>query len=257
MSLVQLFKRECLGLSVEENRVTVINSDGNILLNNDLEEICIGGHPFEQEEMMKVLVKRVYSMRKRSVFKPHLVLVIPYESEKNQQIYERISNGPWQSVYLLQNYYCAASGCEDIDVRKSVKQVFIYGINNKTYLGIIFAGGIEKVKIIEKPSSETSKDDIKDCLKELFREMDFHKSNIYTIPDLSKDVIKELEQNWYKGYNSKIHCHVPKHLEEIIGSSILGYKVMYSKNSTPIIDGMCRIVNIIQKGELKTEEVQD
>lgn len=171
-----LFRRKYVGVDLFNGKLKAFEQYDNIYIDKPIEEIfpsMLNNSYWYDSNSMKQIFTFVINNTKKSLFRPILYIAIPFEISKLEDemlICKAALKSKWGEVQIISNILCSAVG-SGIEVNEVKRKLYIYSLNNLTYIGLVFAGGIFNVNILKKGYNELTESDIVNNVETLLNQV--------------------------------------------------------------------------------------
>lgn len=246
-NIINFMRKRYIGVDLLNGKVRAFEKKENTFIDEYIGQIFPNiFNPINNESYwydinaIEQLLNYVLSNAKKSLFRPGLVIAIPFEISdiKNKvSIVEEASKFKWSNIYILSNFMCAAIG-SGIQIEECRRKIFIYSLNDLTYFGLVFAGNIFNVKILKRGYNELTQGDIINNIGNLTDDASKELPEQFTNIKLSKKDLEEVTIGWKLEIERTIYLSIPTNLKNVFGLNIGKYQLVYLEYENCIIEGL-------------------
>lgn len=251
-NIIEFMRKKYVGVDLFNGNVKAFEKKDNTYINKSIEEIYpnvlnikTNGNYWCDFDAMKQLLTYVLNNTKKSLFSPTLLIAIPFEIfelNNKELIFDAALQSKWSNIYIIDNFICSAIG-SGVDVNEAKRKIFVYCLNNLTYVGLIFAGGVFNVNILEKGYNELTEIDIKSYIEKLLNEVSIQLPKKILNPKLPQKVLEEVVRGWALEIERKIYLSIPLDFKNRLGLNIGIYELVYLEHENSILEGLKKIIS--------------
>ncbi|PAB60434.1 acetate and sugar kinases/Hsc70/actin family protein [Anaeromicrobium sediminis] len=255
-SIIESIRRKKVGIDLFDQPLKAVELKKGIYINETMENFYNKMPPeFKSQkqkdifsslkywgdfEILRQIFKYAYKNLGTNILGSSMIVSLPYDLKEDKlgevwmrMIIDVAMEQKWREVYIADNYFCAALGVgipandvgEDGLTRKNI---FIYATSWCTYAGIVFAGSLFHMKIINKNYNEITIDEIKSKIEEIKGELSHRLPEHFKNVHVDENELEKLRLGWKLQMGRKIHLAVPRKKRYEFGSSMEDYQFVYA-----------------------------
>lgn len=253
-NIIEFTRRKYVGVDLFNGNLKAFEKN-NIYIDKPIEEIYtnvlnINNKSYWHEfNTIKQLLTYASNNTKKSLFRPILFIAYPFEFKSNHKdlLVNAASQSKWSQAYIIDNFLCAAIGA-NIGVDECKRKIFVYSLNNLTYMGLVFAGGTYNVNILEKGYDELTEIDINNTTEKLLNEVSIQLPEEFANLKISPKDLDEVSMGWKLEIESKIYLCTSPELKNKFGLNIGTYQLVYIEYENSILEGLKKITANVETG---------
>lgn len=207
---------------------------------------------------IKQLLTYASNNAKKSLRRPILCMAYPFEFQsKDKDLFvNAASQSKWSRSYIIDNFLCAAIGT-NIGTNECKRKIFVYSLNNLTYVGLVFAGGAYNVNILEKGYDELTEIDINNTTEKLLNGVSIQLPEEFANLKVSKKDLEEISMGWKLEIERKIYLCTPPELKNRFGLNIGTYELVYLEYENSILEGLKKLIDQVEYGSNYTANINN
>lgn len=148
-----------------------------------------------------------------------------------------------KKMYRIENLVSAQMGSIKLEAGDVKKRFFVYSENMKTYVYLIWAGGLVEFTCIKKSFNDISKKDILDGINSIASKL----TGDIPVRFRRNRNINKFKSSWGEPIDSSVHVIAPNKMKDLLGETIDKYNLIYlDYKDNVVIKGSNEIIKFIK-----------
>lgn len=247
MNFLKSILTKHIGLTINNNIITAVELKKGIYIEksiNDLfPEYCIKDFwnldLWKNQVLLKDILDLIISKAGKSFFKPIILINVPIDlSQKQKDIFAEFIHEYKYNIVLTEDILCPIAGLGDL-AHNIQKRFFVFSNGKRTYIILLFAGKIIKIKTIEKNIDIIKKEQILVNINEIKQELSKSIPEIFKDKSRNVNLMVNIIQEWEEGNIENIlYIILPDETKKLYSNKLGKYKIEYFNLKQATVDGM-------------------
>lgn len=248
--IVEYIRKKYVGVDLSNGRLKALELNGGTFIDKKIEEIIPEAlndkgydnywHDYnELKQLLTYVLKSIKSLSRLVLF-----ISCPFENSRKEDrrvVLKAALKSGWGNINVIGDYLCAAVG-SGMDVDENKRKLYLYSLNNTTYMGLIFAGSAFNVKCLKKGFDELTEEDLRDSIGEILNEVSPKLPEEFSKMIVHKNQLEEVAEGWNLNIEKKVYLSVPYESRDKFDHNLGEYEPVYLNYEDCALEGLRKII---------------